>query len=276
MDVDLLKTFLEVHKTRHFGKAADNLYITQSTVSARIKQLEDIVGVKLFHRDRKNITPTASGEKLLSHAENILSMWNRVKLDVASEQYGKIPLNIGAVSSLWDIYMQRWLKEVSQCVDKFLLNCNVVSPENIHGQITDGTLDFAFTYEPPSLDKIVIARQISIRFVLVSSHEHISCDQAMQNDYIYVDWGTPFAISHSQQFHDLNSPTLRLAVGRTARDFIIRHGGSAYLPTTMIKRDLEKKRLFKVANAPIIKRDAYLIVNNENPRYNDILELARE
>ncbi|MDX1519680.1 MAG: LysR family transcriptional regulator, partial [Gammaproteobacteria bacterium] len=81
MDVDLLKTFLEVHKTRHFGKAAENLFITQSAVSARIRQLEEILGVRLFHRDRKNIQPTACGEKLIAHAENIISMWNRVKLD---------------------------------------------------------------------------------------------------------------------------------------------------------------------------------------------------
>ena len=40
MDTELLKTFLEVQKTRHFGNAADNLYLTQSAVSFRIRQLE--------------------------------------------------------------------------------------------------------------------------------------------------------------------------------------------------------------------------------------------
>ncbi len=39
MDTDLLKTFLEVSKTRHFGKAANNLFVTQAAVSARIKHL---------------------------------------------------------------------------------------------------------------------------------------------------------------------------------------------------------------------------------------------
>ncbi|MEX2517286.1 MAG: LysR family transcriptional regulator, partial [Gammaproteobacteria bacterium] len=45
MDVDLLKTFLEVQRTRHFGRAADNLFLTQSAISARIRQLEDELGV---------------------------------------------------------------------------------------------------------------------------------------------------------------------------------------------------------------------------------------
>lgn len=41
MDVGLLKAFLEVHRSKHFGHAAKNLFISQSAISARIKQLED-------------------------------------------------------------------------------------------------------------------------------------------------------------------------------------------------------------------------------------------
>ncbi|MGL5048089.1 MAG: LysR family transcriptional regulator, partial [Shewanella sp.] len=58
MDTDLLKTFLEVSRTRHFGKAAENLYLTRSAVSFRVKQLESILGVALFERQRNNIQPT--------------------------------------------------------------------------------------------------------------------------------------------------------------------------------------------------------------------------
>lgn len=63
MDLNLLRTFLEVSKTRHFGKAAQNLYLTQSTVSFRIKQLEEQVGIELFIRERNNIMLTISGDR---------------------------------------------------------------------------------------------------------------------------------------------------------------------------------------------------------------------
>ncbi|MDQ4425686.1 LysR family transcriptional regulator, partial [Thalassolituus sp.] len=52
MDTDLLKTFMEVSRTRHFGRAAENLYLTQSAVSFRIRQLEGLLGVELFSRQR--------------------------------------------------------------------------------------------------------------------------------------------------------------------------------------------------------------------------------
>ncbi len=49
MDTELLKTFLEVSRTRHFGRAAEALYLTQSAVSFRIRQLENQLGVNLLH-----------------------------------------------------------------------------------------------------------------------------------------------------------------------------------------------------------------------------------
>ncbi len=48
MDTELLKTFLEVSRTRHFGRAAEALYLTQSAVSFRIRQLENQLGVNLY------------------------------------------------------------------------------------------------------------------------------------------------------------------------------------------------------------------------------------
>ena len=41
MDIEILKTFLEVARVRHFGKASESLFITQSAVSARIRLLEE-------------------------------------------------------------------------------------------------------------------------------------------------------------------------------------------------------------------------------------------
>ena len=71
MDIELLRTFIEVRKTRHFGKAAENLYLTQAAVSARIRQLEQLLGVKLFIRSRNNIQLTSEGERLVSHAQTV-------------------------------------------------------------------------------------------------------------------------------------------------------------------------------------------------------------
>ncbi|MFC1681964.1 LysR family transcriptional regulator [Pseudomonadota bacterium] len=58
MDIETFRTLLEVNRTRHFGKAAEELFITQSAVSARIKKLEENLGVTLLDRSRRDIHPT--------------------------------------------------------------------------------------------------------------------------------------------------------------------------------------------------------------------------
>lgn len=76
MDTELLKTFLEVSRTRHFGRAAESLYLTQSAVSFRIRQLENQLR-ESFTRHRNNIRLTAAGEKLLPYAETLMSTAGR-------------------------------------------------------------------------------------------------------------------------------------------------------------------------------------------------------
>ena len=80
MDTELLKTFMEVSRTRHFGRAAENLYLTQSAVSFRVRQLEGLLGVELFSRQRNNIRLTPAGEKLLPLAESSVMLEQRMSI----------------------------------------------------------------------------------------------------------------------------------------------------------------------------------------------------
>ncbi len=94
MDIELIKTILEVRNCRHFGKAAENLYLTQAAVSTRVRQLERYFRVTLFQRSRNNIQLTLEGERLVPHAENMLSTLRIAKQDVAlaSEQVAQISI----------------------------------------------------------------------------------------------------------------------------------------------------------------------------------------
>lgn len=95
MDINSLKTFLEVAKRRHFGEASEALFVSQSTVSSRIKSLEDILGVELFVRERGNIHLTPSGEALITHAKSMLTLWSRAKQEIAMPKGIRDTLSIG-------------------------------------------------------------------------------------------------------------------------------------------------------------------------------------
>src|SRR5690606_7130985 len=116
-----LKTFLEVNKTRHFGRAADHLYLTPAAVSARVRQLEHILGVELFIRSRNNIQLTAEGERLVPHADTMLLAWSRARQDVVLQADQVSQLNVGATYSFWHFGLQERLANLYQLLPEVAL-----------------------------------------------------------------------------------------------------------------------------------------------------------
>lgn len=74
LDNRYIQVFVSVFKTRSFSKAAKELYLTQPTVSGHIKTLEDVLGVVLFDRTGKSVTPTKAAMVLFPFASQIVSL----------------------------------------------------------------------------------------------------------------------------------------------------------------------------------------------------------
>lgn len=275
MDLTSLKTYLEVYRMRHFGKAASNLFVTQSAVSARIRQLEEKLGVKLFTRDRNNIQPTAAGRKFFAHAESILNAWNRAQLNIALEDDKRIHIFIAGIPSLWDIFLGDWIIRVKELFPDVVLSCEALTHETLAQNLIGGIVDIGFTYEPPQHQSIVSARSIPINLIMVSTHPDIGAQQAVNEDYIYVDWGTSFAAAHASYFTDSPVPPLRIGLGHIALGLIKSQGGSAYLPETLVEKDLNEERLYRVKNAPTIQREAHIIYRKGCEREELLREIIR-
>lgn len=74
LDNRYIQVFVAAFKTRSFSKAAQQLYITQPTVSGHIKTLEDVLGVVLFDRTGKSVIPTKAAKVLFPFASQIVSL----------------------------------------------------------------------------------------------------------------------------------------------------------------------------------------------------------
>ena len=73
LEIDLLRAFVAVAANRNFTRAAQAIGRTQSAVSLQIKRLEEIVGKRLFKRDRQSVSITQTGETLLVYANRIIA-----------------------------------------------------------------------------------------------------------------------------------------------------------------------------------------------------------
>ena len=83
MNIDHLHTFLEVVASGSFHRAAGNLNVTQSTVSARIRALEERLDRRLFVRHKNGIQITGAGRRLRRHADTVVRAWELGRQRVA-------------------------------------------------------------------------------------------------------------------------------------------------------------------------------------------------
>ncbi len=257
MDTELLKTFLEVARTRHFGRAAENLFVSQSAVSARIRLLEDTVGAALFTRERNNIGLTPSGQKLVRHAERIINSWNRARQDITVQDATQTAVAVGGTPSLWDIALQDWLTWVDRTMPGTALSAETTADEVTVRRLQDGTLDLGFVFEPPQAAQLEVIELFRVPLILVATSPALTAEQALASRYVLVDWGTSFAISHARHFPDMPAPSLRAGLGRIAIGFVLAGGGAAYLARPMVESHLAGGTLFPVQDAPTIDRAAY-------------------
>jgi DNA-binding transcriptional LysR family regulator len=278
LDIDLLKTFLELNRTRHFGRAAENLFISQSAVSARIKQLEDSIGTPLFTRDRNNIQLTAVGEKMVRHAESIVMAWCRIKQDVILQDEMTDSLVIAGVPSLWDVFMQNWLSKIYSNLRKTAIHAEVLGQDQLLRQLLNGTVELGFGFESPQVGELQVEEIMRFELIMVSSQAGITAGKALGHNYVQVNWGTSFATAHARHFPNAPAARLHVGVGRIARDFLLKSGGSAYIAEPMVREDLNEQRLYKVEEAAVIHRTAFAMYKSGSEKQamiNKAIKLAK-
>lgn len=101
MEIRILRYFLAVAREEGVNRAAEALHITQPTLSRQLSQLEEEMGVKLFHRGSRKITLTNEGMLLRRRAEEILSLVDRAEKELACQEEleGRIVIGCGELAA---------------------------------------------------------------------------------------------------------------------------------------------------------------------------------
>ena len=258
MDIELLRTFLELHRTRHFGQAAEGLHLTQAAVSARIKQLELLLGVKLFDRLKHDLRLTPEGHRLLRYADMLISGWRKARQDVSAGGAAQ-QLAIGGSVRLWDVALQDWFIRLRKQMPEMAILAESHTPDLLTRRLLDGLLDVAFMLEPPQLDIFRVRKVALMQLLLVSSEAEQSIEQATGEGYLMVDWGLAHALEHRRMYPDAPEPHVRTGQASIAHAHLLNIGGSAYLPARMVAEDIATGQLKMVEGAATIELSIYAV-----------------
>jgi len=258
VNIDHIRTFLEIAATGNFNRAADRLHVTQSTVSARVKALEAQLDRPLFVRSRNGVTLTAAGRHFQRHALAAVRAWVQACQDVALPEGFRTAFGLGATVPLWERLLLRFIPRMRAKAADVALRVEVDYSDSLTHQIADGLLDVGVMYLPRSTPGLVIERLLEERLVLVSTRRR-KLTREWMDDYVFVDWGYDFRAEHSRAFPDMGAPAISVGLGQLGLRYILEHGGSGYFALRDVRPLIKAKRLFRVTDAPEFRRPTYVV-----------------
>ncbi len=266
MNLTALQTFLSVVRSGNLNRAADQLNVTQSTVTARLDALESALGQRLLLRSRKGAVMTKAGFAFQRHAETILQSWELARRSVGlAEGYSGL-LSIACETSLWTGLGDRWFAQLRSDLSGTALEAWPGTLDEIGRWLASGLVDAALTQEPLSgrgFGSRLVERD---RIVLVSTERRPL--SAWQSDYLHVDHGPDFRRWHAQHWPDYRVAALGFGSADWAFAHLLGAGGAAYLPERMLQRS--GQRFHPIEQAPIFEQSIYMATQQQGDGQTDI------
>lgn len=257
MDIVQIKTFIAVADTGSFMGAADKVFVTQSTVSVRIKNLEDQLGTNLFDRSKQGAHLTVAGKHFFKHAIALAKIWDEAKLSVGIGEQMDALLRIGGQVSLWNGFLLKLLPWMRVNAPEIAIRTEMGYSPDLMQKLTDGTIDIAIMYRPQHRAGFKIKKIFEEEIVLVSSLEPGS--EIFEHDYIFVNWGPEFISDHALNFPDKTTPRVSLDLGTIGIEYLLMSPSSGYFPARIVKPLIREEKVWLVDWAPKFTYPAYII-----------------
>jgi DNA-binding transcriptional LysR family regulator len=265
MDIELARTFLEIMRSGSFIAAADRLHVTQTTVTARVSNLEEQLGCKLFVRNRSGARLTANGQRFSLSALQLVQTWDKARLDLPLPEGHDTMVTVGAEMALWNPLLFNWVSGLRHAFPELVIHAETAMAELLVDRLSQGTLDVAILHRVEYAPGLQIEQLFEEKLILVA---------AAQGDtpYVYVDWGPEFRKQHDSVLPGHARPALTIDFGPLALQYLLEHGGSGYFRTRVVSNYLESGELRRVPQAPEFSYPVYLIYSKQN--HSEALENA--
>lgn len=154
MEIRVLRYFLTVVREESITKASEVLHITQPTLSRQLAQMEEEVGVKLFHRGSRKITLTNEGILLRRRAEEILQLVDKTEKELIEQDEqveGKISIGCGEIASVQ--LLPQLFQEFREKYPRINFDIFTATADLVKEQMDKGLIDIGLLLEPIDMEK---------------------------------------------------------------------------------------------------------------------------
>jgi DNA-binding transcriptional LysR family regulator len=252
MDYVIAKTFLSICKTGTFGASAIEMNVTQTTITARIKSLENELKCSLFIRNKSGAKLTKNGQHFKSYAIQMVHTWDAAKRDLPLPINAKDSIAIGVDLTLWNPIAASWLVQINEATPELAVNIEVGASKELCEKVRTGGLDIALVHQPEYSSHIIVEHLLDEKLVRVQAKNK-------SEPYLFVDWGAEYRRLHDTALPELARSNLSISLGPAALQVILKAGGSGYFRTRVVNRYLEQGILTLTPNSPQFSYPVYLI-----------------
>ncbi len=256
MDIELAKTFLDIVRSGSLVATAERLHVTQTTVTARVKNLESQLGCQLFVRNRAGASLTPEGERFVTYATQMVQLWENAKYDVPLPAAKTATIAIGGEMALWSPLLLNWITDLRASFDSLAIQVETGKADSLIQCVHKGVLDIAVVYRPEYLPGLKIELLLEEKLIMVSA--------TSSDPYIYVDWGPVYAQQHDSAFPGKRRAELSIDFGLLALEYLLQGSGTGYFRARVVQRYIEEKKLLPVPNAPEFTYPIYVIYRDSD------------
>lgn len=260
MNLASLQTFLAIAEAGSLARASEQLHVTQSTVTARLKGLEQELGRPLFDRGKSGARLTQAGIRFKRYAETMTGLWRQARAETARQGGEETLCNLGCHVDLWPDPGRGLFREILRAQPEATLSAWPGSPTDLDRWLSVGLINAALTFQPIAREGQTIRELRTERLVLYTTRP----GSPMRFDplYVYVDAGEEFARQHDAAYADADIARLSFGCAAWAIEHLLEYGGSAYLPERLARPHLQVGALHLVPGAPDFSRKVFLITND--------------
>ena len=151
MDTRVLKYFLTVAQTNNITKAAEQLHITQPTLSPQIMDLETELDIKLFNRENRRLQLTKAGILFQQRATTMLQLLNQTENDLHQQEEALTgEINLGSAVSSVSPYITKLIFEFQKLYPNVIFNLSDGDGDGdvLRRQLDEGLNDLVCLLEP--------------------------------------------------------------------------------------------------------------------------------
>lgn len=256
MNIEALRSFLDVSESGSFSAAATRVRVTQSTISARVQALEDNLGTRLLRRSRGGVELTPAGQLFRTHAEQIVQIWTRAKLQIAlPDGYDSI-FRLGGPVSIEEWLSLSWTLWMKENAPRVAIHLEAGTSASLTERLLAQSIDAAIMYLPQQRPGMVVEELLREELVLVRHRDLVG---GWVKNYVNVDWGPEFTTVFQQAFPEAMSPAVSVGLGALGKQYVLALKGAGYLPLSFVRDELDGGTLVIVDGAPRIHRPVYLV-----------------